>query len=329
MTKYDKSKGRVKEKYQKIKKMAAIVFTVTTLLFVCFFLYMGINENVSVYSPRYSPYYGTIINLTPEIVPDESAPMGIRTVYSWLMDAHCETGDYLCFYVSNNHVNVTVDGETIFSLHSSEDRRVEESIGKSISSNWCIIPLEPEDAGRRFTVELTPLIADLLSRDVEFLIGSNYNIVLAQLRNDTPQLILSMMCIALGLIIFLIQCYLQIFSGTSQWDQIFLGVFSMILGVWRITDIRSADFCRKSQASGIYFHGNAVSGQPCADPVCQRVFPGEACQEGTYSDDHYFCCGYGHTGEPDPGAYRHGRIQDSQSCYDVRGYGDGGDGIVL
>lgn len=230
----------MKEKYQKIKKMAAIVFTVTTLLFVCFFLYMGINENVSVYSPRYSPYYGTIINLTPEIVPDESAPMGIRTVYSWLMDAHCETGDYLCFYVSNNHVNVTVDGETIFSLHSSEDRRVEESIGKSISSNWCIIPLEPEDAGRRFTVELTPLIADLLSRDVEFLIGSNYNIVLAQLRNDTPQLILSMMCIALGLIIFLIQCYLQIFSGTSQWDQIFLGVFSMILGVWRITDIRSA-----------------------------------------------------------------------------------------
>ena len=227
-------------KHQRTKKLAAIIFTVTVILFVCFFLYLGINENVFVFSPRYSPYYGTIINLTPENVKDDTAPMGTKTVYSWLMDAHCETGDYLCFYVSNNHVDVTVDGEQIYSLHASKDESTGERVGKSISSNWCIIPLEPEDAGKRFTVTLTPLIAEIIPREVEFLVGSNYNIVLGQLRNDAPQLILAMMCIALGLIIFLIQCYLQIFSGASQWDQMFMGIFSVFLGIWRITDIRSA-----------------------------------------------------------------------------------------
>ena len=233
-----KNKVRI-EKHQITRKLAATFFALTVVLFAVFFLYMGINENVTVFSPRFSPYYGTIINLTPETVRDDAAPMGTRTVYSWLMDAHCETGDYLCFYVSNHHVNVSVDGEQIYSLHSSGENPG-KNVGKSISSNWCIIPLEPEDAGKQFTVTLTPLIGELLPRNVEFLVGSNYNIILAQLREDAPQLLLAVMCIALGLIIFLIQCYLQIFSGTAQWDMLFLGVFSMILGVWRITDIRSA-----------------------------------------------------------------------------------------
>ena len=226
-------------KFQITRKLAAVVFAVTALVFVCFFLYMGFHENVSVYSPRYSPYYGTIINLTPETVRDESAPLGTRTVYTWLMDAHCETGDYLCFYVSNNHVDVTIDGEQVYALHSSEEE-AGENIGKTVSSNWCIIPLTPEDAGKQVTIVLTPLIPDILPKKVEFLIGSNYNIILAQLRDDAPQLIMAIMCITLGLIIFLIQCYLQIFSGTAQWDQMFMGIFSFILGVWRITDIRSA-----------------------------------------------------------------------------------------
>lgn len=224
------------EKHQKTKKLSVIIFTVTVVLFVSFFLYLGINENITIFSPRYSPYYGKIINLTPETVKDDTAPIGIRTVYSWLMDAHCETGDYLCFYISNNHVDITVDGEPVYSLHSSD----EDPVGRSVSSNWCIIPLEPEDAGKRFTIVLTPLITEIIPKEVEFLVGSNYNIVLGQLRNDAPQLILAMMCIALGLIIFLIQCYLQIHSGASQWDQLFMGIFSMILGIWRITDIRSA-----------------------------------------------------------------------------------------
>ena len=223
-------------KNQKTKKISAILFFITVGLFASFFFYLGINENITIFSPRYSPYYGRIINLKPETVKDDTAPMGKRTVYSWLMDAHCETGDYLCFYISNNHVDITVDGEQIYSLHSSD----ENPVGRSISSNWCIIPLAPEDAGKRFTIVLTPLITEIIPKDVEFLVGSNYNIVLGQLRKDAPQLILAMMCIALGLIIFLIQCYLQIHSGTSQWDQIFLGMLSVILGIWRVTDVRSA-----------------------------------------------------------------------------------------
>lgn len=64
------------QKHQRTKKIEAIIFTVTVILFVCFFLYLGFNENISVFSPRYSPYYGRIINLTGETVEDSTAPMG-------------------------------------------------------------------------------------------------------------------------------------------------------------------------------------------------------------------------------------------------------------
>jgi len=121
------------ERNQKTKRLSAIMFLFVAALFVSFFLYLGNNENINIFSPRYSPYYGKIINLTPETVTDDTAPMGTRTVYSWLMDAHCDIGDYLCFYVSNNHVDITVDGELIYSLHSSD----EDPVGRSVSSNWC------------------------------------------------------------------------------------------------------------------------------------------------------------------------------------------------
>lgn len=220
----------------KTKIISAIVFAMTVVLFISFFAYMGAEGGVSIYSPRYSPYYGKIVNLTPSIENDDTAPLGYRIKYSWLMDAHCETGDFLCFYISDHSVKVTVDGAIVYSLNADSDR----SAGRNISSNWCIIPLDPRDADREFTVLLTPLVKETIHREVEFLIGSDYNIVLSQLRADTVQLILGVMCMALGMIIFLIQLYLQIFSGSSQLDILYMGVVSVLLGVWRISDICAA-----------------------------------------------------------------------------------------
>lgn len=220
----------------KTRLVSVIVFAVTVVLFVSFFVYLSANERLDVYSPRYSPHYGRIINLVPKTVKDDHAPLGVHTEYQWLMDAHCETGDFLCFYVANHSVKVTVDGELVYALSSADG----PSMVRNISSNWCIIPLEPRDAGRLFTVRLTPMVAETVHKDVEFLIGSDYNIVLEQLREDTVQLILGVMCIALGMIIFLIQLYLQIFSGSSQIDILYMGVVSVLLGVWRMSDICAA-----------------------------------------------------------------------------------------
>lgn len=229
----------------KTKIISGTVFAVTVALFITFFVYLGFKGDASVYSPRYSPHYGRIINLVPKTVEDKTAPLGTRIVYSWLMDAHCETGDFLCFYVSNKDVKVTVGGRVIYALRSEDGN----AGGRVVSSNWCIIPLQPEDAGRRFNIELTPLGAETVHKDVEFLIGSDYNIVLSQLRLDGPQLILGILCIALGLIICLIQVYLQIFSGSTQLDILYMGVVSVLLGIWRLADICSAPLIFTENAS--------------------------------------------------------------------------------
>ncbi len=261
------------EHISKARLISAAVFATTVALFISFFVYLSFNTNTSIYSPRYSPYYGRIINLVPEAVEDDTAPLGTRTVYTWLMDAHCETGDFLCFYVSGKSVKVTVDKELIYALRFDEST----SAGRNIGSNWCIIPLQPEDAGKRFTIELTPLVAETVHKDVEFLIGSDYNIVLGQLRADTLQLILGILCIALGLIIFLIQSYLQIFSGSSQLDILYMGIVSILLGFWRLTNICSAPLIFTENASilgyvsdGILFMGGPALIQFASTRFCEK-----------------------------------------------------------
>lgn len=248
------------ERIKKTKLTAAAVFVTTVALFISFFVYLGFKGDINVYSPRYSPYYGRIINLVPKTEKDSTAPLGTRKVYEWVMDAHCDNGDFLCFYVSDMSVKVTAGGEVIYSLRTGNSG----SAGRNISSNWCIIPLQPEDADKRFSIQLTPLIADAMEQDLEFLVGSDYNIVLGQLRADTLQLILGIMCIALGMIIFLIQIYLQIFSGAMQLDILYMGVVSILLGVWRLSDICSAPliFTKNARMLGYVSDGILFMGGP-------------------------------------------------------------------
>ena len=244
----------------KTKLISTVALALTVALFITFFVYQSTKSDTSVFSPRFSPYYGRIINLVPETVADDTAPVGTRTRYQWLMDAHCETGDFLCFYVSNTTVKVTIEEELVYTLRSDDS----VSTGRTVSSNWCIIPLQPEDAGKQFTIELTPLVPETMHKEVEFLVGSDYNILLGQLRMDAPQLILSIMCISLGLVIFLIQLYLQIFSGSSQPDILYMGVVSMLLGIWRLSDIYSAPLIFTDNASvlGHVTDGTLLIGGP-------------------------------------------------------------------
>ena len=50
----------------KTRLVSVIVFAVTVVLFVSFFVYLSANERLDVYSPRYSPHYGRIINLSTD-----------------------------------------------------------------------------------------------------------------------------------------------------------------------------------------------------------------------------------------------------------------------
>ena len=222
----------------KVRRAAIGLYVTVTVLFCIFFVYMALFENVHVVRSQDAHTYTTITDYTMEQVDDAAVPAGVKKVYRWTLDAEHADENCLCFYVSHHYVDVLADGELVYSLRSGEANR----IGRSVSSNWCSVYLDSEYAGKEVTVILTPLFDSVVDNNVEFLIGSHYAIFLSLLTRDLPLLFLSTLCILLGIFIMAVQMYFVFHAKIPGWNMFFLGNFSMMLGIWRITDLQVAPF---------------------------------------------------------------------------------------
>ena len=175
---------------------------------------------------------------TAEDIADPSAPIGVRREYRWTLGDVTDNDSSLAFYVVHHYAEVFLDGELIYRLVPMDTNR----IGKSISSNWVIVPLYPTDSGKEVRVVLTPVYESVRSRPVEFHIGSFYSLYSAQLRSDLPQLLLSAACILLGFFTLVVQAFLIWRKKSQQWSVLYLGSLTMLLGLWKITDTRFSPF---------------------------------------------------------------------------------------
>ena len=220
----------------KIRTMAVTINITVAALFCIFFVYLSCAENVQVYSTRSSHAYAVLDNIPVERVQDDTAPAGVRSQYSWKLnfDSNCE--NCLCFYVSHHYVHVYIDGELVYSLTSQENERIADIP----ADRWATVPLYPEDIGREITIVLTPVFENVVDLEAEFLLGSHFSILFDQVKQDLPQIFLATLCILLGFFVIFVQMYLLIRRNSKDWEMIFLGIFSILLGLWRMTDIRSA-----------------------------------------------------------------------------------------
>ena len=226
---------RIKTKF-KLQSISAILFGIATAFFIAFFLYIGFTENISIDSARHSHSYTHVQNYTVDIVPDSQAPAGQQTIYRWTLDEITNSESCLCFYLVHHYAHVYVDNELIYTLTAKETNR----IGASISSNWVTVPVHQSDNGKEITLVLTPLFDNMVDFEPEFLLGSHFSIAYDQLKQDLPQLFISLLCIILGAIIISVQLYFILCAHTKTLDMIYLGGLSLILGVWRITDMKSS-----------------------------------------------------------------------------------------
>ena len=228
----------------KLQAAATIAYAVVTVLFVLFFLYMGFFEHVSIQETRALRDLQTVDSYTTEEIADPSAPIGVRTEYRWTLGSIDGGDTTLAFYLVHQYAEVYIDDTLIFRLLPQETNR----IGKSISSNWGLIPLYPSDSGKEIRVIITPVYESFRDRTVEFQIGSTYKLLLSQLSHDLPQLLLSFLCIFAGLSISVLQGN-QIRRKRSQdWSIFYLGNFTAILGLWKGSDTRFSAFLFQENA---------------------------------------------------------------------------------
>ena len=218
----------------KLQIVSVISYAIIGILFTLLFIYMGTSEHISIQKARDSRTYHTIVNYSVKEISDSSAPIGIRKEYSWTMDSITTNDTTLAFYVVHHYAEVYFDDELMYRLMPEETNK----IGKSISSNWITIPVYPEDSGKLVRVIVTPVYESIRNREIEFSLGSLYNLYSTQLKKDFPQLVLSAACLIFGFLIMLLQLAFLYYKRTQSWDMFYLGHFILTLGIWRITDTR-------------------------------------------------------------------------------------------
>ena len=206
---------------------------------------MLIAEDNKIDSLRNEPPYYKVTDAAVTEIEDSSAPLGMRRQYSFSLD-NIDAGDIsLTFCTVHQLVTVEIDGETVYTLSSGD------GIGTSPSSVWTTVPLYPSDSGRQITVTITPVYKSSLNREVEFAVGSKFDFFAERFRIDMPNIVLSMLCIFVGIVLVLTQLIMLIARKASSWDSVYLGCFSLIMGVWRVTDTRFSAMMFANNAKAI------------------------------------------------------------------------------
>lgn len=199
--------------------------------------YLAMSQNVQIQRTRPGESYIRIEEYTREELQDTSAPAGVLVEYRFRISEDLDRDCSLAFYTVHQYVEVYFDEECVYSLFPSDDNTMIRTTG----SDWVMIPLYREDAGKQVRVVLTPVYENVKNRSVEFLVGSSMAVFNARLKKDLPILIVSGLMVLVGLLIIIIGFYSMYTSGYG-WDSAVLGTFSVTLGLWRFADTRFSPF---------------------------------------------------------------------------------------
>lgn len=217
-----------------LKKTAYAAYAVAAVLFVIFSVYMLCFEKTVTFNSRGEPSFEEIKDYTKSEISAPDAPMGIKKEYRFKTDKISSGDTSLMFYVGHSYVDVKLDDSLLYSTSVGKNNR----IGSTPSSYWVVIPVSQLDKDKTVTITVTPVFKSAENRKISFMLGSSYALFMKQLKADLPQLVLSALCMVMGVLLIVVQLYLIFKKRSSVWNMFFLGNFSLLLGIWRITDTR-------------------------------------------------------------------------------------------
>lgn len=230
---------KIAVKPKEISRMSIISIAVSAaagFLLIALLISLFMTDNITVRQSRTDGKVAVVKDYTFREIENSDAPIGIIQEYTFTIREALSADTHLAFYTVHQYVDVYIDGQQVYSLKPSEEQHV-----KTVGSNWTMLPLYRKDAGKEIRVEITPVYESFRSRTVEFLVGSQLEIYVDRLVRDLPQLTLGIMAILVGITFLCIALYSLLRKQGSE-RLAALGLFSIMMGLWRLTDTRFTPF---------------------------------------------------------------------------------------
>ena len=225
------------ERTMGLPKLSGILAIAAGLLTTAILIYLCVMDNTKVWQNRTAPGFIRVEDYACREVESVEAPIGVIKEYTFTMGDMPSPDTYLAFYTVHQYVDVYVDDQPVYNLKPSEGNHLIKTVG----SNWTMIPMYAEDVGKTVRVDITPVYESFRNREVELLLGSRLAIYTNRLYQDLPQLMLSIMAIFTGAVFLSIAGY-NLFKRQRGEGLAALGLFSVMMGFWRLTDTRFTPF---------------------------------------------------------------------------------------
>lgn len=201
-------------------------------------VYLSVVNNINTFIARECGGFHEIEDVAYTERADENAPLGIVQEYRMtLTEFPGENTPHLAFYARHQYVRVWIGDELVYSLMPAE----ENMIGKTVGLNWVMVHLQNHDLGSEVLVEITPVYESAVDNEPDFFIGSELGVYKNQLATDMPQIFLAIASMLTGLV-FLVFGLVNLIRSKSEQGLVPLGIFAIIIGLWRMTDIRFTAF---------------------------------------------------------------------------------------
>ena len=228
MSQNNKNKSETAVHILTIAVIAALVILLTNI---------NLRDGVSKEAVRQEAKLDGISDVTITEKEADDTPIGIIKDYRFKLQDNLGGDTSLAFYTVHQYVTVSIDGKEVYKIVPSGEKR----ITKTVASSWVMIPLYAEDSGKEVSVEITPVYESFRNRQIDFLVGNPIDIYRIRLKKDLPELILSGLAVLIGVIFLCIAGY-GIVRKRKEIGLASLGLFSVMLGIWRFLDTRFTPF---------------------------------------------------------------------------------------
>lgn len=232
--------------------LSVILPSVAGVMLFVLLVFLGVTANFEIYQSRTGDGLMVVGGNSCREVENANAPIGVIKEYTFTIDKGLERDTYLSFYTVHQYAEVYIEGQLVYSMKPSG-----KLFTRTIGSNWSMVPLCREDAGKEIRVNIIPVYESFRNREVQFLVGSRLSVFLDRLGQDWPQLLLSVMAMIVGIMFCCIAVYKMI-CERSDGGLAALGLFSVMMGLWRLTDTRFTPFLAPGKPILMFYISVAV-----------------------------------------------------------------------
>lgn len=214
-----------------MKKVIYISYAVCAIAMLVLLFYISDNLRVIESNTREDNEYTQLRPYATRVVKDSGAPIGVSKVFQFKVPAIGKGTKTLAFYSHHQDVVIYKGNKVIY------QRRVYQGnpFGRTSGQGWNNLTLYSEDSGKELTVVMSPEYSTVQDIDVTFYYGSKIKIWLHDVIRQLAPSILSLIAIVMGMI-FVVFILVNIRNKKINRNLLFMGIFSICIGVWKITD---------------------------------------------------------------------------------------------